>query len=96
MVRQREQVLSAVEQASIQRLPVAEHADEQGDEGKQPDLPELQGDVGKIIPLQQHSAYDAQEVRQWQHLADVLRPLRHAPEGKHEAGEQQRRQEEKE
>ena len=46
------------------------------------------------VALEQDAAHEDQEVRERQHVADHLRPLRHAAKRKHEAGEQQRRHEE--
>ena len=48
------------------------------------------------ISFEQNAADDAQEMRERQDFADDLRPMRHAAERKHEAGEQDRRQEEEE
>ena len=64
--------------------------------GEERDRPELQDDVVEGVSLQQDPADDAQKVRERQKFADRLRPARHAAEREHEAGEQDRRQEEEE
>ena len=51
---------------------------------------------GRPFPFEQNAADDAQEMGERENLADGLRPLRHAAEGKHEAGEQDRRQKDEE
>src|SRR5690606_14479519 len=70
---------------SIQRLPVAIERDQRHDEKEEQDCRHIGRDFREIVSFQQYAARDAQEMGEWQHLAKPLRPLRHAPEGKHEA-----------
>ena len=53
------------------------------------------GAFGQPVALQQNPAHDAQEMRERQAFADVLRPARHPAKRKHVARQQDVRQKEK-
>ena len=55
--------------------------------------PDIRQDLPNGVALEQNTPDNAQKVGERQRLADVLGPDRHAPEGEHEAGKQNRGQE---
>ena len=81
---------------SIQSLPVPLDGDDQHDNQKEGDGPEVGGDRGHPVSLQQNPAHNPQEMRQGENFADVLSPTGHPPEGKHVSGQEQGRQEKEE
>ena len=80
----------------IQSLPVAFNSDRQNNESEERDLPKLKADIDDAVALQQNSPDDAQKMRQRKNFADDLGPVWHAAKGKHETGEQDRREKNKE
>src|SRR5256885_6724044 len=76
----------------IQSLPVAFNSDRQNNESEERDLPKLKADIDDAVALQQNSPDDAQKMRQRKNFADDLGPVWHAAKGKHETGEQDRRE----
>src|SRR5665213_703027 len=80
----------------VQGLPVALHPDGHSDDDEEGDRPELGHDLEETVPLQEDAADDPKEVRDREAGADPLGPDRHPAEWEHEAGEQDRREEEEE
>src|ERR1039458_6769735 len=64
----------------IKRLAVANDADDERHRGEQRDRPELWGDLGQRVALQQYPPDDAQKMGEREKLAEGLCPGRHAAE----------------
>src|SRR5947199_10547178 len=80
----------------IQRLPVTLDSDDDNDESKKRYLPKLETDIDEAVPFQQNAPNNAQKMSERESFPDDLRPVWHPTKRKHESGEQDRWEKNKE